>query len=161
MTGYVGAPYVKGSAASKLAAKSVIDSLCYLEALVYNYVASAGEKGATCDEAEEALDLTHQTCSPRFRALRDAGLIVRKGTKRKTRQKRKADVYVVPYEGFVPVPQTDKVSMSCKVSAGVRDEFKARAKDLNTTSTKLLALVVDAIIDGDLETKLSFLKKGS
>ena len=56
------------------------------------------EKGATCDEAEVALELSHQSCSARFSELKRDKLITPSGKKRKTRAKRNADVMVLlPY----------------------------------------------------------------
>jgi hypothetical protein len=36
---------------------------------VLQYVRECGQRGSTCDEAEVALGLTHQTCSARFTEL--------------------------------------------------------------------------------------------
>ena len=60
---------------------------------VLRYIGDQG--GATCDEAEVALQLRHQTASARFNDLKRAGLIVKSGRRRPTRSGRKADVYVV------------------------------------------------------------------
>ncbi len=51
--------------------------------------------GSTCDEAEEALSLTHQTCSARFHDLEEQGRLIRTTVSRRTRSGRKASVYVI------------------------------------------------------------------
>lgn len=73
-----------------------------LRAKVYAFIAlrsvagGIGQRGATSDEAEAVLKLSHQTCSARFNELRNAGLIVDSGDRRATRSGRKAAVYIVP-----------------------------------------------------------------
>jgi hypothetical protein len=62
---------------------------------VLDYITSRGTFGATCDEAELALGLAHQTCSARFNQLRvELGKIRDSGERRPTRSGRKAAVYV-------------------------------------------------------------------
>ena len=51
--------------------------------------------GATCDEIEVSLSLSHQTASARVRDLFQGGLIVDSGIRRKTRTGRKATVWRV------------------------------------------------------------------
>jgi hypothetical protein len=89
------APYVRDSDTSKAAAAS-IDPIagCY-EARVFAYIASRGAYGATADEVQAALDLSHQNGSARVSMLARRGAIVLNGLKRKTRQGRAAGVYVV------------------------------------------------------------------
>lgn len=50
--------------------------------------------GATCDELEIRLGLTHQTASGAITALLKKGLIVDSGETRQTRSRRKARVYM-------------------------------------------------------------------
>lgn len=54
---------------------------------------------ATCDEAEVALDMTHQTCSARFSDLKKAGQLEPTGDKRVTRSGRNAGVWKVADDG--------------------------------------------------------------
>ncbi len=49
--------------------------------------------GATCDAAEQALDLKHQTCSARVRELAKAGWLVDTGRRAPTSSGRPARVY--------------------------------------------------------------------
>lgn len=51
--------------------------------------------GATCDEIEVSLSLSHQTASARVRDLFQGGLIMDSGLRRKTRTGRKATVWRV------------------------------------------------------------------
>ncbi len=62
--------------------------------LVEEHVRRALWVGSTCDEAEEALDMTHQTCSARFHDLAKEGRLTDSGRKRVTRSGRPAIVYV-------------------------------------------------------------------
>jgi len=70
-----------------------------LQSRVLAYIDSCGFYGATTDETEEALDLAHQTVSPRVLELRMAGMIEKAGSKRPTRSGRLADVYVTAKKG--------------------------------------------------------------
>lgn len=81
-------------------------------AAIYNYprrdsqrgrilqaVLTAGQWGLTCDEAEESLQIVHQTCSARMNDLRDGGFIACQmvdGEKitRKTRSQADAEVMI-------------------------------------------------------------------
>jgi len=59
------------------------------------WVRSKGNDGSTCDEAEEGLDMKHQTASARLRELVLKEFIVDSGMRRRTRSGRGARVYVV------------------------------------------------------------------
>lgn len=91
-----GIGYVSGSDTSKEAADLVGSGkrsrAQTLRAEVLHYIRGQ-EDGATCDEVEQGLDLTHQTASPRVVELRERGLIVDSGLRRLTRSNRKAVVY--------------------------------------------------------------------
>ena len=80
--------------ASAVAAKAIEPVAGSLRALVLEYVRSRGLNGSTCDEAEIALSMRHQTCSARVRELSGSGLIVDSGQKRKTSSGRFAVVHV-------------------------------------------------------------------
>lgn len=89
------APYVKDSATSEEAAKSIADDLGRLEKLVYGHIEEAGLKGATDDELEEITGLSHQTVSARRRTLVLKGMVCDSGQRRSTRSNRKAVVWVI------------------------------------------------------------------
>ena len=84
-------PPHNGTPTSKAAADSVADVAGSLRGVVLEAVRRAPQ-GLTCDEAEVALSMRHQTCSARFRELVQAGLIRQTGT-RATRSGRQAAVY--------------------------------------------------------------------
>ena len=65
---------------------------------VVAFVKSRGTDGATCDQTERALGMSHQTCSARFTDAKRDGLIVRDpaARRRPTRTGRMAAVFVVP-----------------------------------------------------------------
>jgi hypothetical protein len=88
-------PFNNGSETSRDAAESIKPDLARLEAMVIGFIRLRGQEGATCDEAEEHLGLSHQTCSARFNGLAGRGLIEKAGAQRKTRSGRRAEVYVV------------------------------------------------------------------
>lgn len=66
------------------------------KARVLDYIASRGRNGATSDEAEAYLKLTHQACSARFTEAKRDGQIVPSSLRRRTRSGRMARVYVIP-----------------------------------------------------------------
>jgi len=86
--------YVRGSDTSEAAAASVDETTPYLRRRVFDYISARGAEGATCDEVEGALDMRHQTASPRVNELAGRGAIVDSGRRRKTRSGRSAAVYV-------------------------------------------------------------------
>lgn len=89
--------YVKGSDTSRAAAESIEHELGRLQRLVLDFV-SLRLHGATCDEAELALSLKHQTASARFRELAELGVIVDSGERRPTSSGRKAIVWKLRVE---------------------------------------------------------------
>ena len=88
-------PYARGSATSKAAAASMKHPSVSLRARVLQHIRNCGVIGATCDEIEGALDLSHQTASARVYDLRKADAIEDKGLRRDTKSGRKAVVWVV------------------------------------------------------------------
>lgn len=60
---------------------------------VLNHVKSS--HGATCDECEKALGMSHQTASARLRDLEKAGMVCKTEQRRRTRSGRSAFVYAV------------------------------------------------------------------
>lgn len=85
-------PHVRGSETSKAAAESMRGHAQSIEERVMAYIEERGEHGATCDEVEIDLNLSHQTASARFSKLKRVGRIVATGKKRKTRSGRGANV---------------------------------------------------------------------
>ena len=81
---------------SREAADSIQAVLGPLQARVLRHVIACGADGTTCDEAEEALAMKHQTCSARIRELVLKDRIVDSGERRHTRSGRNAVVYVLP-----------------------------------------------------------------
>lgn len=65
---------------------------------VVRYIESKGLSGATCDEIEQALNLSHQTASARMTEAKAFGRITWLGDKRKTRSGRNAAVLVIKGE---------------------------------------------------------------
>ena len=72
-----GVPFVKGSQTSTEAAQSMEPHVGRLASMVYHFLASTGEAGATDDQIEEALDMRHQTASARRRELELRGLVLK------------------------------------------------------------------------------------
>jgi hypothetical protein len=96
------APYVKRSRTSRLAAMSQHpEKLKGDAAKVHAFIESQGAHGATCDEVEVALSMTHQTASARVNGLKASGAIVETKRTRLTRSKRKASVHTLPQFGAV------------------------------------------------------------
>jgi hypothetical protein len=87
------APYSDGDT-SKAAAKEIAPVVGKLRRSVLAKVVEAGSGGLTCDEVEQLLVLSHQTASARLNELAGASVIVDSGTRRLTRSRRKAIVWV-------------------------------------------------------------------
>jgi hypothetical protein len=88
-------PHAAGSETSKEAAASMVQAAPAIRQKVLNYVQQCGATGATCDEVEEALGLSHQTASARITELRHKfKKIMPAGFKRETRSGRMANCYV-------------------------------------------------------------------
>lgn len=65
-----------------------------LRSRIVEFVRLRGEHGATCDEVERALGLSHQTTSPRVTEANACGELIRTIARRRTRSGRMAAVYV-------------------------------------------------------------------
>ncbi len=80
---------------SVMANQSVSSSKEIIRAKIIAYIESQGLYGATSDEVELALGLTHQTASARLTEAKKQDRLVLNGT-RKTRSGRNAGVLVAP-----------------------------------------------------------------
>jgi len=89
-------PPHNGTETSWLAAESVKTFTGRLRLLILEYLKQQPD-GATCDQCEEALHLSHQTCSARIRELSQGGAIYHDG-QRPTRSGRAARIYRVKGE---------------------------------------------------------------
>lgn len=78
---------------SDQARASIAPCAAHLRARVLTYITSQGNRGATCDEAEAALGLSHQTTSARLRELAIASSVMDLGERRPTRSGRSAVVW--------------------------------------------------------------------
>jgi predicted transcriptional regulator len=80
--------------------KRDVESIANVDALqrkVLRYIDSQGSKGATCDEVEAALGISHSTISPRVCELSKKAYVRASGQERETRKGRKAVVWVSNY----------------------------------------------------------------
>src|ERR1700722_9815244 len=82
---------------------------------ILTWFASRGPKGGTVDECEGALNLRHQSASPRVNELARVACLSRTEERRATRSKRTAAVYVyskgssfIAYLGMPPLPKISK-----------------------------------------------------
>lgn len=85
----------QGDLFSHLAHKSIVNSKAAIRARIINYIRDQGFTGATSDEVEEALEMSHQTVSARITEAKADGTLVPSGYKRKTRSGRNAAVLIV------------------------------------------------------------------
>lgn len=76
---------------SRQAAASIQQATSQLARRVYHYLLEHGPQ--TCAQAEQDLQMTHQTCSARFNELMRKGLIQDTGQRRPTPSGRKAAVW--------------------------------------------------------------------
>ncbi len=87
-------PYVKTSDTSHAAAESMRPHAGAIRERVFARIVAAGMAGITCDGLEEALGLTHQSCSARVNELHNAGRIADSGRRARTRSGRHAALYI-------------------------------------------------------------------
>jgi hypothetical protein len=85
-----------GNPESTAAHASIADHKARILRQVIDYVTGRGAGGATCDEIEQALAMSHQTASARCTEAVARGLLVRSEVRRLTRSGRKAAVLVAP-----------------------------------------------------------------
>lgn len=86
----------KGSNTSKDAALSVKEGAAAMRARVKAHVGACGAYGAISDEAEDVLNMPHQTCSARFTELVKKGELVKLEKTRNTKRGHPARVHVLP-----------------------------------------------------------------
>ena len=75
------------------AAKRIVPHLTALASQVWETIKGESFLGATCDEIEKKLDLSHQTVSARIRELCLKKKIIDSGVRRTTRSGRRAIVW--------------------------------------------------------------------
>ncbi len=83
-----------GNPESNDAHRSIVTSKSVLRRRVVAYVRERGELGATSDEIEVALGISHQTVSARITEAKAGGELVKNGMRRLTRSGRSAAVLV-------------------------------------------------------------------
>lgn len=88
-------PHVLGSETSQAAAESMREHAGKQEQSVLAAIVERGPVGATTDELETQLGLSHQSASARVSTLKKQGAIVENGQRRKTRSGRNAAVYIL------------------------------------------------------------------
>ena len=88
--------YHQGNLESAAAYDSIEEHKARILRQVLTYVEHCGADGATCDQIEYALALSHQTASARCTEAVARGLLVRTPLRRPTRSGRKASVLVTP-----------------------------------------------------------------
>jgi len=86
-------PCVAGSETSEEAADRIKDHVGRLQREVLAWLERMGDLGATCDEIETDLGLSHQTVSARLCELERKDWITKTTEKRQTRSGRRAFVY--------------------------------------------------------------------
>lgn len=82
-----------GPRTSRDAAADIRPHVATLRARVLAHLASCGERGATAQELEGALNLSGNTIRPRLVELRETGCVEDSGTTRKTASGRSAVVW--------------------------------------------------------------------
>ncbi len=83
-----------GNKYSIAANESIVDQKQMLRAKVVMFIHNKGLSGATSDEVEKSLQLSHQTVSARLSEAKALKMVVDSGRKRKTRSGRAASVLV-------------------------------------------------------------------
>ncbi len=141
-------PYVRGSETSKAAADSMRTSAGSIKHRVYHFILKAGNQGATDDEIEIGLNLTHQTASARRRNLELAGALVKTDNKRPTRSNRLAYVYTAipganlaaPGRPRKPRGERCEVKVTAYLTRPQHADLCMMAADRNIEPAKLLRL---------------------
>lgn len=87
-------PYARGSKTSRKAAESMRSYAASQRMQILQFIKSRGVYGATCDETEIALNLSHQTASARFSDLKKISAIRETSQERSTRTGSMASVCI-------------------------------------------------------------------
>ncbi len=87
-------PFASGSDTSEAAAVSMSGHAPTLRTRTLLEITARGSMGLTCAELEDRLTLRHQTASARVWELRQMGLLVDSGQRRRTASGRSAVVWV-------------------------------------------------------------------
>ena len=162
-------PFVRGSATSKAAAASMVAIAPSIKRRIYDFILSRGARGATDDELEVALDLTHQTASSRRYALAQAGAVKRTDEKRPTRSGRSAFVYVAEPGAALAAkpgrpPKSPGDRHNVKVTAYLTREQHAdlcmMAAERDVPPGKLLRIAWQAFNDTQLRSAATFISGG-
>lgn len=91
----IGLPFVPGSDTSEAAAREMKPTAAADRVRVLKFIRSVGEYGATADEVQVALEMTHQSGSARVSELwHKFKAIELNGRKRRTRSGSQAGVYI-------------------------------------------------------------------
>lgn len=93
MFGYPDRPGFNWRDTSQAAAKRIAGGAAAIRVQILAELQVRGTTGGTCDELEQAMGLSHQTCSARIRELNMKNRIVDSGLRRKTRSGRDAIVW--------------------------------------------------------------------
>jgi hypothetical protein len=83
-----------GNEFSSAAHESIKGNKARDQAKIWTHVEALGEAGATCDEIEISLGMSHQTASARVSEMKRSGRLELNGEKRATRTGRNAGVYI-------------------------------------------------------------------
>jgi len=136
-------PHVKGSDTSRAAAESMAAREPTDREQVFAYIQAQGARGATDDEIEVALGLSHQSASPRRRGLQKDGAIYLTDDRRKTRSGRSAGVYRVvegatasKKVGRPPKPPGDALTVKMTVYMTTTQDLKLARLARNEGRTK-------------------------
>lgn len=104
--------HAKGSKTSRAAAEGIMSDAGRLKRLVYDFLLTKGEYGATAGEIAAALKIWDYSAAPRITELQRSGLVVDSGLTRRTARGKAATVWVVVPGGGVGL--TDESSKAPK-----------------------------------------------
>jgi len=110
------------------AAALILPNTGTMKRSIYELIVASGERGMTSDEAQRAMNGTHQTFSARVSELAKDGLIVDSCIRRRTRSGDRAVVYIpAPLDGSPYQPQFDFTSQDdTEIEDEADPEFDAR-----------------------------------
>lgn len=93
MFGYPDRPGANWRDTSQAAARQIAGGAAAIRVRILAEIQVRGTTGATCDEIEQAMSLSHQTASARIRELNMKNRIYDSGQRRRTRSGRDAIVW--------------------------------------------------------------------